>query len=126
MCILEEFFSVDLQLIYTSGLVAELGLIVVFATLVALIGRLLKQPLILSYIVAGVLIGPFGLNLIGLTEGMENITLISELGVAFLLFTVGVESDLNKLKNIGKIVLFGGTLQVFFDFGFPIAFAVSL
>ncbi|PIN98311.1 MAG: hypothetical protein COT90_04900 [Candidatus Diapherotrites archaeon CG10_big_fil_rev_8_21_14_0_10_31_34] len=110
----EELFSiVNFEFIQSSGLVAELGLIVVFATLTALIGRLLRQPLILSYIVAGVIIGPIGLNLLGLTQGMENIFLISELGVAFLLFTVGVESDLNKLKNIGKIVLIGSIIQVF-------------
>lgn len=111
---LEEFLSMaNLEFIQSSGLVFELGLIVVFATLMALVGRLLKQPLILSYIVAGLIIGPMGLNLIGLTEGMENITLISELGVAFLLFTVGVESDLNKLRNIGKVVLIGSVIQVF-------------
>ncbi|PJA16322.1 MAG: hypothetical protein COX63_03380, partial [Candidatus Diapherotrites archaeon CG_4_10_14_0_2_um_filter_31_5] len=79
----EELFSiVNFEFIQSSGLVAELGLIVVFATLTALIGRLLRQPLILSYIVAGVIIGPIGLNLLGLTQGMENIFLISELGVA--------------------------------------------
>ncbi len=110
---LEQIFSIEsFEFIQSSGLVFELGLIVVFATLMALIGRLLKQPLILSYIVAGVIIGPIGLNLIGLTDGMQNITLISELGVAFLLFTVGVESDLNKLKNIGKVVFIGSVVQV--------------
>ncbi|MFH1895255.1 MAG: cation:proton antiporter [archaeon] len=110
---IEEIFSfAGIEFMQGSGLVFELGLIVVFATLTALIGRFLKQPLILSYIVAGLIIGPIGLNLIGLTEGGENILLISELGIAFLLFTVGVESDLNKLKNMGKIVFFGGTIQV--------------
>jgi len=104
-----EQFGLDFSFISELGLVAELGLIVVFATLVALVGRFLKQPLILTYIVAGVIIGPIGLALIGQTE---HIALISELGVAFLLFTVGVESDLNKLRNIGKVVLFGSVIQV--------------
>jgi Kef-type K+ transport system membrane component KefB/Trk K+ transport system NAD-binding subunit len=112
-----EFSLSSFEFIQSSGLVFELGLIVVFATLMALIGRFLRQPLILSYIVAGLIIGPMGLNLIGLTEGMENITLISELGVAFLLFTVGVESDLNKLKNIGRIVFAGSIIQVLLVLG---------
>ncbi len=108
---LESFVPLGTEFFESSGLVVELGLIVVFATLLALIGRFLKQPLILSYIVAGLVIGPIGLNLIGLT-GTGNIALISELGVAFLLFTVGVESDFNKLKNMGKIVFLGSFVQV--------------
>ncbi|MBU2099772.1 cation:proton antiporter [Candidatus Micrarchaeota archaeon] len=104
-----EQFAANLNFVLELGLVAELGLIVVFATLMALIGRFLKQPLILTYIVAGVIIGPIGLSLIGQTQ---HIALISELGVAFLLFTVGVESDLNKLKNIGKVVFLGSLVQV--------------
>ncbi|MFH1696158.1 MAG: cation:proton antiporter [Candidatus Micrarchaeota archaeon] len=104
-----EQFAANLNFVSELGLVAELGLIVVFATLMALIGRFLKQPLILTYIVAGVIIGPIGLSLIGQTQ---HIALISELGVAFLLFTVGVESDLNKLKNIGKVVFLGSLVQV--------------
>jgi len=106
----EQFVSgINLELLSNLGLVAELGLIVVFATLVALIGRFLKQPLILSYIVAGLIIGPIGLGLIGQTQ---HIALISELGIAFLLFTVGVESDLNKLKSIGKFVFVGTIVQI--------------
>ncbi len=108
---IEQFSSIGINFVNSLGLVAELGLIVVFATITGLIGRVLKQPLILSYIVAGLIIGPIGLNLIGLT-GMEDITLISELGIAFLLFTVGVESDLNKLKNMGRIVFLGSLTQV--------------
>ncbi len=109
---LEEIVIPNIELIQTSGLVFELGLIVIFATLFALIGHFLKLPLILSYILAGLVIGPIGLNLIGLTEGAGNIVLISELGIAFLLFTVGVESDLNKLKAMGRIVFVGSVMQV--------------
>ncbi|MBU1120379.1 MAG: cation:proton antiporter [archaeon] len=91
------------------GILAELGIIVVFATFLAIILRFLKQPLMLAYIVAGLVIGPIGL---GLITQSEHIALISELGIAFLLFTVGIESDLNKLKKIGLFVLAGGVFQV--------------
>ncbi len=105
-----EFASfLNLQVISTLGIVAELGIILVFATLLAFIGRFFRQPIILSYIVAGLIIGPLGLNLITHTE----IPLISELGIAFLLFTVGVETDFSKLKKVGPVVVLGGFFQVF-------------
>lgn len=91
------------------GILAELGIIVVFATSLAIILRFMKQPLMIAYIVAGLIIGPIGL---GLITQSEHIALISELGIAFLLFTVGIESDLNKLKKIGLFVLAGGAFQV--------------
>jgi len=102
-------FLAGLSSVSTLGIVYDVGIIVVFATIAAIITKLLKQPMILAYIVAGLIIGPIGFGIIGQTE---PIRLLSELGIAFLLFTVGVESDLNKMKKIGKLILFGTGLQV--------------
>lgn len=102
------------------SLLIDLGLIVIAATLFGYIARLLKQPSLLAYILAGVAIGPLGLGAMhyafgGMPLGISNmgdIRVLSELGIAFLLFSVGVESDFRKLLSIGKIAAIGATMQV--------------
>lgn len=98
----------------------QMGIIIVVATIFACISRLLKQPLIPGYIFAGLLIGPFCL---GIIKDAKLITSFSEIGIAFLLFVVGLELDLKRLKDIGLVASVGGTLQIFmlFCFGYFIA-----
>jgi Kef-type K+ transport system membrane component KefB/Trk K+ transport system NAD-binding subunit len=76
----------------------DLGLIIVAATLLAHIMMVLRQPLIPAYVLAGILIGPLGLQLITNTAVIRT---LSELGIAFLLFIVGLELDLRKLRDVG-------------------------
>lgn len=102
------------------SLLIDLGLIIVAATVFGYIARLLKQPSLLAYIIAGVILGPLGIGAMGYTFGgvqfgisqMQDIRILSELGIAFLLFSVGVESDIRKFLNIGKIAAVGATVQV--------------
>ncbi|MBI4141989.1 cation:proton antiporter [Candidatus Woesearchaeota archaeon] len=96
-----------------SNLITDIGFIVIIATLCAAFARWLRQPLILSYILAGVIIGPYGLKLV---SDYSTISIASELGIAFLLFIVGLELDINKLKNLGGISLFAGIGQVVLTF----------
>jgi Kef-type K+ transport system membrane component KefB len=98
------------------GLIIDLGIIVIFATVLAILGKLLKQPSIIMYIVAGLIIGPIGLNLI--TD--VSIPLISELGVAFLLFAIGIQTDFSKIKSFGKFVILGAITQVLVTAGIAI------
>ncbi len=74
----------------------------------ALLERL-KQNAILGYLLAGTLLGPNALNLV---PNHEAVTGIAELGVALLLFVIGLEFSRNKLRSIGAIAFGGGTLQV--------------
>ncbi len=74
----------------------------------ALLERL-KQNAILGYLLAGTLLGPNALNLI---PNHKAVTGIAELGVALLLFVIGLEFSRSKLRSIGAIALGGGTLQV--------------
>jgi len=103
-----------------TQLVFEIGLVIVVATVLAGIARLFKQPLILAYIVAGILIGP---TVAGIITNLELIRNVSELGIAFLLFMVGMEMDLRKMKNVGTAVLMTGIVQVSLTFvaGFLVA-----
>jgi len=95
----------------------QIGVMIIVATVIGFIARMLKQPLIPSYIVAGVIIGPL---ILGLVKNVETIKTMSEIGIAFLLFVVGLELDIRKLKDIGFIASIGGSLQILllFFFGF--------
>src|SRR3989344_2021689 len=96
-----------------NNLITDLGIIVIIATVCAIFAKFLKQPLLLSYILAGVIIGPFGLRLV---TSADTINVVSELGIAFLLFIVGLELDINKIKNMGAISIIAGIGQVVFTF----------
>jgi len=91
-----------------SSIFFDIGIIVIIATIIGFIARLLKQPLIPVYILTGIVLGPFG---VGLITDFEIIKTISEIGIAFLLFVVGLELDFRKLKDIGLMASLGGTIK---------------
>ena len=92
-----------------AGLFLEISAIVILATLLGLVARWLKQPLIIGYVLAGVILGP---AVAGFIAQPEVISVLSTFGIAFLLFLVGVELDLAKLKVIGRPSLALGVGQV--------------
>lgn len=99
---------------------AELAMLLVIASILGIIFRFLKQPLVLAYLVTGIIIGNFGfLNL----ENGDLIKFFSTLGIMFLLFLVGMEMDYHSLKKTGKLSLAIGLGQVLFTVtgGFLIA-----
>lgn len=78
----------------------EIGVLVIFAGLGTYIARLAKQPLIpayITYIITGILLG----NVFGLVTNHDLVMNLSEMGIAFLLFMVGLEMGFKKLKDIG-------------------------
>lgn len=74
-------------------------LIIVTATVLAVIARKLKQPVLLAYLITGLVLGPTLLDIVGETQ---TLTLMSELGLGFLLFLVGIEMNLEDIKEILK------------------------
>lgn len=92
----------------------EIGIVIIVASLLAMLAKFLKQPLIIAYIIAGIVIGPIGLAWI---QSQEMIALFSELGIVFLLFIVGLQLDLRKLKNVGWQASLIGLAQVIFTAG---------
>ena len=91
-----------------STFIFDLGLVIIIATSMGILARLLKQPLIPAYILAGLLIGP-GL---GIIKDPDAILMISEIGVAFLLFMVGMELHIDRLKSVIHISVYGSLLQM--------------
>ena len=102
------------------GIAADIAIIVVAGLIGALIAQQLRQPLILGYILAGVMVGPFTG---GVTVAeIHNIELLAEIGVALLLFALGIEFSLKELKPVRKIALIGTPIQILLTmaFGFGI------
>ncbi len=89
----------------------ELGLLGILATTVAVLARWLKQPTIIGYILCGILAGPYFFNIIQSTGTIE---LFSHIGVAFLLFIVGIGLSPNVVKNVGRVSAITGIGQVVF------------
>ncbi len=87
----------------------NLAIIVLAATSLAFIARKGRQPVIIAYIVAGLLLGSAGL---GIISGGESISLMSELGLAFLLFLVGLEIRLEEIRDIVRPVTIIALLQM--------------
>jgi len=87
----------------------EIGMILALASILAYIARKFKQPPIIAYIVTGIILGPLFLNTI---SAGELIDIFSEFGIAFLLFTVGLELSINEVKEVGKIAAMVGFAQI--------------
>ncbi len=104
---------------------AQVGLILAIAAVVAAAGLSLKQPLIISFMFAGILVGP---AVLGLVEDAEQIELLASIGISLLLFVVGLRLDLGMIRTVGPVALATGLGQVFFTslIGFLIAIAFGL
>ena len=87
----------------------DIGIAIVAATLIGLLAHWLKQPIILAYLVAGIIIGPeIGASLI---SDKENIEVIAEIGLILLLFIIGLEMNPAHLKQEFKSLLAPGLIQ---------------
>jgi len=98
-------------------LLAAIALSVIAAAALALLARTLRQPLILGYIAGGVVLGPhLGL---GVVSDEASIQVISEIGLIFLLFIIGLEIDVPRVLQAGRTILVLGVLQ------FPLCAALT-
>ncbi len=92
-----------------AGILVDIGISILAATIMAYLAYLTKQPLLLAYIAAGVIIGPqIGL---GLVSSQENIQVIAEIGLILLLFMIGLEIDLRQLRAAGSSLIVSGISQ---------------
>ncbi len=100
-----------------TDLLSGIAICVGAAALLALISYGFRQPLILAYLLAGVVIGPIGLKWV---TDLASIQTVAEIGLILLLFVIGLEIDLKKLAAAGPPMLLTGALQV------PICIALGL
>lgn len=109
----------------THSAFTEVAALLVMAALLGFLGILLRQPLIVSFIAVGLLAGPSVLDVV---QSQEQIDLLSELGIAVLLFLVGIKLDVKLIRSIGGVSVLTGLGQVAFTsiFGYLIGLMIGL
>jgi len=90
-------------------LIRDLALSILFAWLLGVGAQLVRQPLILAYLVAGFVLGPTGLRMV---HSQESISVIAELGLIFMLFMIGLEIDLKKIVRAGTTIIATSVVQI--------------
>ena len=105
----------------------DLAVIMIIASAMTLVFYKLKQPIVIGFIIAGVIIGPHTPPF-SLIHNDEILNLFAELGVILLLFTVGMEFPIQKLRNIGRKAIIIATTEAFgtLSLGFFVAQALGL
>jgi len=102
-----------------------LSIIIGVAALLSILARIIKQPPIIAYLIAGLIIGPVGLNIMGANS--DFIQIFARMGVALLLFIVGLSLDFRVLKEFGKVSSLAGLGEVIVTsiMGFLIALSLG-
>jgi CPA2 family monovalent cation:H+ antiporter-2 len=90
-------------------LIIDLVTVLAAAAAGGLLAALLRQPILLGYLIAGMIVGPAGL---GLIKELIQVETLAQFGVAFLLFALGVEFSFSELRKVKGIALGGGGLQI--------------
>ncbi len=101
------------------GIVGSIGIMIVAATLVILLARRANVPTIVLYILTGLLLGPVGLDLLSVDIAHDGhaesaVAVVAEIGIVLLLFIVGLELSLEKIKSVGMVAVAAGLGQIFF------------
>ncbi len=91
--------------------ITVLAVVMVVGSLVAFLFYKLKQPLIIGYLIAGIIISPFSFGLIS-NSAIQTLSIFAEIGVILLLFTIGLEFPVRKLKAIGRVVIGVSALEI--------------
>lgn len=103
----------------------QIGFILGLAVAGGGLAQLLRQPLIVAFVAVGILVGPSALNLV---EHSSEVELFARLGIALLLFVVGLKLDLHIIRTVGPVALASGLGQVFFTsvVGYLIALSLGM
>ncbi|MEK6825445.1 MAG: cation:proton antiporter [Nanoarchaeota archaeon] len=92
----------------------SLSIILGIAALITVVARMIRQPPIIAYLIAGIIVGPLFLKFLNpISPSTEIIQIFSHMGVAFLLFIVGLSLDFRVLKEIGGVATIAGFSEIF-------------
>ena len=92
-----------------DDLFTAIAVILLVSALAGLVGARLRQPLVVVFVIVGVVAGP---SVLGLVEPGDELELLAELGVALLLFVVGLKLDLHVIRKLGPVAVVVGSIQV--------------
>ncbi len=100
----------------------QMAVVLALAAVVGVLALWLRQPLIVAFILVGILVGPVGFDWIS----SEQFNLLAELGIGLLLFVVGLKLDLSLIRSIGNVALLAGLGQITLTFGLGYLFSLAL
>jgi CPA2 family monovalent cation:H+ antiporter-2 len=101
---------------YAVEFIQELAVIMAVAAAVTILFHRLKQPLVLGYIFTGAIIGPHA-HLLGLIRDMHTIRILADLGIVFLMFSLGLEFSLKKLSKVAATACIAATAEILLMMG---------
>ncbi len=93
------------------GFLQDLVMVMVVAAVATIAAYRLNQPVVLGYILAGLAIGPHAPSL-GLVQDQENIRALADFGIIFLMFALGLEFNLKKLRGVGPALVLAAIIQI--------------
>jgi len=102
---------------------AEFALLLMVSAVAGVVSVRLRQPVLIAYIVVGIVVGP---AVLGLVTAHDHISLLAEVGVTVLLFVVGLKLDLHHIRHIGPVALATGLGQLAFTIVFGFALILLL
>src|SRR4051812_7226700 len=100
------------EAVQTLGFIQDLAVIMLVAGVVTVVFHLLRQPVVLGYIAAGVLIGPHTVGFHALVTDEQTIRTLAELGIVFLLFSLGLGFSLRHLRQVGATALVAALMGI--------------
>jgi Kef-type K+ transport system membrane component KefB/Trk K+ transport system NAD-binding subunit len=101
----------------------EIALILSLATLLGLLGQWLRQPLIIMFLATGILAGP---GFLGIIRSYDQIEMLAQIGIALLLFIVGLKLDWHLIRTTGPVALATGLGQILFTSAIGMGIALGL
>ena len=102
---------------------SEIAAVLAIAAGIGAIAFWLRQPLIIAFIFAGILLGPTGLNWV---HALDQVDLFAKLGIGLLLFVVGLKLDLHLIRSVGPVAMVAGLGQMTMTAGFGYVIALAL
>ncbi|MEE9564342.1 MAG: cation:proton antiporter, partial [Candidatus Hydrothermarchaeaceae archaeon] len=97
-----------------ESFIQDFAIVLVFAFVITVLFSRIKQPVVLGYLVAGSLIGPYFLKLV---SDLDTIDIFAELGIILLMFSIGLEFNIKKLRKVGTVAVGVGTLEILLILG---------
>src|SRR5690606_36309251 len=113
----------SMEAFLSHGPYAEFALLLLISAVAGALAVRLRQPVLIAYIVVGIVVGP---ALLGIVNAQEEVALLAEIGVTVLLFVVGLKLDLHHIRHIGPVALATGLGQLAFTIVFGFALIVLM
>jgi Kef-type K+ transport system membrane component KefB len=112
-------------LIIFENIFQEIAVLLLVASVVSALILWMRQPLIVAYILVGILVGP---SVFGIITAHDEVDLLAQMGITVLLFVVGLKLDLNLIRTMGRVALATGLGQVLFTsvIGYVLSLALGL